>query len=145
MEGTGESAVVAAPFAAVAPEIAAARARLAELAARDREVRAHQRAHLEAGRPHMGPARFAFERGPDGRRYAVAGEVAVDARPVRGDPEATAAKMRVIARAALAPAEPSVEDRRLAAWARAELARALAVIAAARAPAAGATHRSVRV
>ena len=52
---------------------------LETLAKRDREVRAHEQAHVEAGRPYAGPPVYAFERGPDGRRYAVSGAVAIDA------------------------------------------------------------------
>ena len=68
--------------------------------------------------------------GPDGRRYAVGGEVAIDASRVPGDPQATIRKAQVIRRAALAPAAPSAQDQRVAAQAtrmeqqaRAELLR----------------------
>ena len=83
----------------------------------DQEVRAHERAHKNAGGQYAGSASFGYQVGPDGRRYAVSGEVPIDIAPVDGDPQATIAKMTVIAAAALAPAEPSGQDRRVAAQA----------------------------
>ena len=52
----------------------------------DQEVRAHERAHKNAGGQFAGSASFGFELGPDGRRYAVSGEVSIDIAPVDGDP-----------------------------------------------------------
>ena len=57
---------------------------------------------------------FTYKTGPDGKNYAVAGEVGIDTSPVNGDPQATIEKARVIQRAALAPAEPSAQDYRVA-------------------------------
>ena len=87
-----------------------------DLQARDREVRAHEQAHLAAAGPYVisGPT-YDFQRGPDGRQYAVGGEVQIDTAPVEGDPEATIRKAQVIRAAALAPAEPSSQDRAVAA------------------------------
>lgn len=96
------------------------RAQLAELKATDRAVRAHEAAHLAAAGSYAtsGP-QYSYERGPDGQRYAVGGEVGIDTSPVRGDPEATIAKARQVEQAALAPAQPSGQDLRIAAAARA--------------------------
>ena len=102
-----------------------------ELQQRDREVKAHEQAHLAvAGRHARGGASYTFAQGPDGRRYAVGGEVPIDvgAEPT---PEASVAKMRTVRRAALAPAEPSPADRSIAAAAAAGEARALAELRAA--------------
>ena len=105
---------------------------LRELEARDREVRAHEAAHLAAaGGLAMGGANFSMQRGPDGRMYAVGGEVAIDVS--KGNtPEETIARAERIRAAALAPAEPSSKDMqvaaratRMAAEARAELAAAV--------------------
>ncbi len=85
----------------------------------DREVRAHERAHKNAGGKFAGSASFGFEVGPDGRQYAVSGEVPIDIAPVEGDPKATIAKMNTVAAAALAPAQPSGQDRQVAAQAAA--------------------------
>ncbi|MBW0146920.1 hypothetical protein KXD86_05405 [Marinobacter sp. CAU 1620] len=89
--------------------------RLSELKARDREVRAHEAAHQAAGGQHAGAVSFTFERGPDGAEYAVGGEVSIDVSPVQGDPQATIEKMRIVRAAAMAPAEPSSQDRAVAA------------------------------
>ena len=87
-----------------------------ELKQLDREVRAHESAHLAAaGRYATGGASFEYERGPNGKSYAVGGEVGIDTSPVPNDPQATLQKARVIKAAALAPADPSITDRRVAA------------------------------
>lgn len=88
-----------------------------ELANRDREVRTHEQAHQAVGGQHAGPMSLTFEQGPDGKRYAVAGEVPIDISPVPGNPQATMEKAAQIRRAALAPAEPSSQDRAVAAQA----------------------------
>jgi len=88
------------------------------LQARDREVRAHEQAHVAAGGPHAGGASYSYQTGPDGRQYAVAGEVPIDASEA-STPEATLQKARIVRRAALAPAQPSAADRQVAAKARA--------------------------
>lgn len=86
-----------------------------ELAARDREVRSHEQAHAAVGGKYAGSPVYEFVRGPDGISYAVGGEVSIDTSPIPGDPEATIAKAQQIRRAASAPAEPSPQDRRVAA------------------------------
>ena len=93
---------------------------VAKLKATDREVRAHEQAHATAGGQHAGAPSYEYQRGPDGRQYAVGGEVPIDTSPVPGDPEATIDKMEVVKRAALAPAEPSGQDRSVAAQADAK-------------------------
>ena len=87
-----------------------------KLRARDREVRAHEAAHLAAGRPYVtgGPS-FTYQRGPDGRSYAIGGEVQLDASEIADDPDATLSKADTVRRAALAPADPSPQDLRVAA------------------------------
>lgn len=91
------------------------RQRVAELAARDREVRAHEQAHLAAAGSYARGVHYETTTGPDGRRYTSAGSVSIDATPVPGDPRATIRKAQIVRRAALAPADPSAEDRRIAA------------------------------
>lgn len=83
------------------------------LSARDLEVRAHEQAHASVGGQYAGAAQFSYERGPDGVRYAVGGEVPIDVGR-EASPEATLRKAQVVKRAALAPAEPSPQDRRVA-------------------------------
>ncbi len=88
-----------------------------KLAERDREVRAHEQAHASVGGEFAGAMSITTERGPDGKNYAVSGEVSIDASKVANDPQATLDKSQVIRNAALAPADPSSQDRRVAALA----------------------------
>ena len=91
---------------------------LQKLKIRDREVRAHELAHMAVGGQYItSGAQFSYEKGPDGKLYAVAGEVGIDTAKVPGDPRATLLKAQVVARAALAPANPSAQDRNVAAQA----------------------------
>ncbi len=93
---------------------------LQQLQARDREVRTHEQAHIAAGGPYVqGGANYTYRFGPDGKMYAVGGEVGIDVAPVPGDPQATIEKAQAIQRAATAPAEPSAQDAIVAAKARA--------------------------
>jgi hypothetical protein len=88
---------------------------LSELKAIDGEVRLHEQAHLaQAGGLAMSRANFTYETGPDHRRYAVGGEVQINAGPGR-TPEETLRKAQIIRAAALAPAQPSPQDRAVAA------------------------------
>jgi hypothetical protein len=100
-----------------------------ELAARDREVRTHEQAHAAIGGGFAGAPSYSFARGPDGKSYAVGGEVGIDVSPVAGDPAATLRKMAVVQRAALAPAEPSAQDLQVAAQAQASAVLARAELA----------------
>ena len=88
-----------------------------ELAARDREVRMHEQAHQSVGGQYAGSMEFTYTTGPDGVRYATGGEVSISISKVPDDPEATLEKAQTIQAAALAPAEPSAQDRRVAALA----------------------------
>ncbi|MDR2441788.1 MAG: hypothetical protein LBE12_20720 [Planctomycetaceae bacterium] len=96
-----------------------------KLKARDQEVRVHEAAHVAAGGPYVtgGPS-YTYQTGPDGKPYAIGGEVGIDTSEVRGDPEATIRKMQTVAAAALAPAEPSSQDQKVAAAARQKEAQA---------------------
>lgn len=90
-------------------------AMIEQLSARDQEVRAHERAHQAVAGPYAGSASYSYQSGPDGKRYAIGGEVPIDVSPIPGDPRATIAKMQTVKAAAMAPAEPSSQDRRVAA------------------------------
>ena len=98
---------------------------VAELKRRDTEVRRHEQAHSSAAGSYGGSPSFEYERGPDGRLYAVGGEVKIDTRPLN-DPEATIHKMDIVIRAALAPANPSAQDHAVAAQARQARQQAIA-------------------
>lgn len=99
--------------------------KLRELKQADREVKAHEQAHkAAAGQYARGGPSYVYERGPDGRLYAVGGEVSLDVSEIPNDPEATIRKMQQVRRAALAPRDPSPQDRRVAAEATAREAAA---------------------
>jgi hypothetical protein len=84
----------------------------------DRKVRQHEMAHLAAAQGiAISGANFEYKQGPDGINYAVGGDVKIDVSPEK-DPQATIEKARRIAAAALAPADPSPQDRQVAAKAR---------------------------
>ncbi|MES9880690.1 MAG: putative metalloprotease CJM1_0395 family protein [Sedimenticola sp.] len=92
------------------------RAQIRKLQTRDREVHAHEQAHMAAGSGVVrGGATYQYQKGPDGRLYAVGGEVKIDTSGVRGNPQATVQKAETIRRAALAPANPSGQDLQVAA------------------------------
>jgi hypothetical protein len=98
---------------------------LQELKSVDRAVRAHELAHLSVGGRYVtSGANYQYERGPDGMNYAVAGEVSIDTSEIPGDPQATLAKQLIVLRAALAPANPSAQDRRVAAQAVSKIQQA---------------------
>jgi len=86
-----------------------------ELKQRDQEVRTHEAAHAAVGGQYAGAPTLEHETGPDGRRYAVSGEVSIDLSKVKGDPQETIDKMEQVQAAAMAPAQPSAQDRRVAA------------------------------
>ncbi|MBM9614377.1 hypothetical protein JWJ90_08745 [Desulfobulbus rhabdoformis] len=95
-----------------------------ELKQRDQEVKTHEMAHLAAaGQYAAGGASYTYQQGPDGRRYAVGGEVPIDVSEEK-TPEETIQKMQAVKRAAMAPAEPSSADRSIAANATATESRA---------------------
>lgn len=105
-----------APTSSVADKLELSRDALEirELQLRDREVRAHEAAHAAAGGSYAGSPSYSYERGPDGRTYAVGGSVSIDVSPVPGDPQGTLQKAQQIRAAALAPAQPSAQDMNVA-------------------------------
>lgn len=52
-----------------------------ELKQTDQEVRAHEQAHKNVAGPYAGAISYETVTGPDGREYAVAGEVQIDVSP----------------------------------------------------------------
>lgn len=83
-----------------------------DLEARDKEVRVHEQAHQAAGGQYAGSPKYSYETGPDGRRYITDGEVTISISE-ESDPAKTIEKMRIVKRAALAPQEPSAQDRKV--------------------------------
>lgn len=89
-------------------------AQVRELQSIDRNAKAHEAAHQAAGGGLAGAASFTYTRGPDNQMYATAGEVPVSMQ--KGNtPEETIANARQIAAAAMAPADPSPQDYKVAA------------------------------
>jgi hypothetical protein len=87
---------------------------VAELAQQDRQVRAHEAAHQAVAGSLGGAASFTYRTGPDGKSYAVGGEVPIDMSGGR-TPEETVARAEQIRAAALAPVDPSAQDLAIAA------------------------------
>lgn len=84
-----------------------------ELQMIEREVIAHEQAHMSAGGQYAGNATYSYTEGPDGKRYITGGEVSINA-PAGKDAEETARIMAQVKRAALAPANPSSQDIKVA-------------------------------
>ena len=104
-------------------------AEVQKLKARDQEVRTHEQAHVAAGGQYIrGGISYDYQKGPDGRSYAVGGHVDIDLSE-EDSPEATITKMRQVQRAALAPAEPSGADRAVASAAASKEQQAQAELA----------------
>lgn len=92
-------------------------AQLAKLKQVDRQVRQHEQAHLAAaGGMATSGASYTYQKGPDGVNYAVGGEVSISTSPGR-TPEETLRRAQTVRAAALAPADPSGQDRAVAAQA----------------------------
>jgi hypothetical protein len=116
-----------------------AQAEVTKLKARDADVHAHEEAHMAAGGSLItGGPTYEYQKGPDGKSYAVGGDVAIDASAVAGSPQATIAKARQVVAAALAPADPSGQDESVASQAEAMAASAQAELAKAGAQGSGA-------
>lgn len=90
------------------------KATLDELKKVDQEVQMHEAAHQAAAGELFRGKSFTYKVGPDGQRYAVAGDVQIDTSPIPGNPKATVEKMEKIRRAALAPGDPSSQDMKVA-------------------------------
>lgn len=114
-----------------------------EMQARDREVRAHEAAHQAAGGGLVGGASFSYQVGPDGRAYAVGGEVGVSV-DTSGTPQERIANARRVRAAALAAPDPSAQDLSVAAAASALEAAAQRELAVAAAEAAAVPRPAAR-
>jgi len=98
---------------------------ISQLESRDREVRIHEQAHAAVGGQYVtsGPS-YTYQTGPDGKRYAVGGNVGIDVSPIPNDPQATLNKARQVIQAAMAPAQPSSQDYAVAQSAQAMMQQA---------------------
>ncbi len=114
-----------------------------ELKQVDSEVRRHEMAHVAAGGGLItSGANFTYKRGPDGQNYAVAGEVGINTSAIPGDPQATVQKMQQVKTAALAPANPSAQDLKVASQATAMASKALSKLMVLRAEELSATRET---
>lgn len=84
------------------------------LAERDKEVRTHEQAHAAAGGQYAGAPQYQYTTGPDNKSYVTDGEVSIDISEAQ-TPEQTVTKMQQVRAAALAPAQPSSQDLKVAA------------------------------
>ena len=78
----------------------------------DSKIRAHEQAHAASG-PTTTPISYKYQAGPDGKMYAVGGEVRLDTS-IPQDPKAAAFKLSQIQKASSAPAEMSGADAHIA-------------------------------
>jgi hypothetical protein len=79
----------------------------------EQKVIAHELAHKSVGGDLAGPINYKYKTGPDGKRYIVGGEVPIKIKKGK-TPEETIEIAQRIKAAALAPADPSPQDLRVA-------------------------------
>jgi len=91
-----------------------------DLQARDAEVKAHEAAHQGGG---GGAATYTYQQGPDGKMYAIGGEVSISLES-GSTPEETIANAQQVIAAATAPANPSSQDMAVAASAKSMIIKA---------------------
>jgi len=91
---------------------------LKDLSSRDSEVKAHEAAHQSAGGGMTGAASYTYQQGPDGKMYAIGGEVSITS-PKGSTPEETIKNARQIVASAMAAGNPSPQDFAVASSARA--------------------------
>ena len=99
-----------------------------QLKARDQEVRVHEQAHAATGGQYAGAPQYEYTTGPDNKRYVTDGQVSIDVSEEK-TPEETLQKMEQVRAAALAPAEPSSQDLKVAAEASQKATEARSEIA----------------
>ncbi|MBQ9419234.1 MAG: hypothetical protein IJU31_02535, partial [Synergistaceae bacterium] len=88
-----------------------------------REVIAHEAAHKAAAGEFGGEISYSYTEGPDGKSYITGGEVPIKFKE-GATPEETLRNMQKVQRAANAPADPSGQDRKVAAKAAAMASKA---------------------
>ncbi|MDA7817593.1 putative metalloprotease CJM1_0395 family protein [Sulfurimonas sp.] len=93
-----------------------------DLQARDAEVKAHEAAH-QSGGASTGGASYTYQQGPDGKMYAIGGEVSVS---VGGGstPDEIISNARAVIASAMAPGDPSAQDMAVASSARVMMMKA---------------------
>lgn len=96
---------------------------ISELKQTEREVIVHEQAHKAAGTGVTGAVTYTHTTGPDSQQYITGGEVSIEMK-VGDTPDETIAILERVKQAALAPAEPSPQDLRVAASATAQIQQA---------------------
>lgn len=86
----------------------------------EKEVIAHEQAHKSVGRDLVGPASYTYTDSPDNRRYIDGGEVPINSKE-GSTLEETLNILERVKVAALAPADPSPQDLRVATSATAQI------------------------
>jgi len=93
----------------------------------EQEVIAHEQAHKSVGGDVTGPISYTYTTGPDDKRYIDGGEVSITAGK-GSTPEETIKILEKVRAAALAPAQPSPQDLRVAASAASQIQQTLTEI-----------------
>ncbi|MCL2029591.1 MAG: hypothetical protein FWG97_04170 [Deltaproteobacteria bacterium] len=96
-------------------------AQVRKMAQRDQEVKAHEQAHVAASGGLAGAPKYSYQTGPDGRQYAVGGEVSIRRSGGGGNTDQAIAEAETVKRGATAPAQPSSQDMAVAARAEADI------------------------
>ncbi len=96
---------------------------VAQLKSIEVKVKAHEAAHKAAGGAMTGSISYTYTRGPDGKNYVTGGEVPITVSPGK-TPQETISRMQQVIQAALAPADPSPQDRAVAGQATQQLQKA---------------------
>ena len=107
------------------PEV---KAEIKKLELTEKEVIAHEQAHKAVGGSVTGPITYTHTEGPDGKGYISGGEVSINTKE-GATPEETLKILEKVKDAALAPADPSPQDLRVAASATAQIQQTRAEIA----------------
>ncbi len=85
---------------------------VSELQSRDTEVHTHEAAHQSGGAA-TGGATYTYQQGPDGKMYAIGGEVSISFQ-TGSTPQETIINAQTIIASALAPTDPSGQDMAVA-------------------------------
>ncbi len=100
-------------------------AEVAKLKQTDQHVRQHEAAHASAGGALAGSPTYDYTTGPDGQRYVIGGETPIRIPSVSAsNPAQSIQELEQVVHAALAPSDPSSQDRAVASQAETEIAKA---------------------
>ena len=79
----------------------------------DTNIRSHEQIHASIGHT-TAPIAYTYQKGPDGKMYAVGGSVRLDTS-IPNDPKAAAFKLDMLQKAASGPTDSSAADNTIAA------------------------------